>query len=528
MIKKYLTKFNNDTEYNNFIFSNDIIKPNVSSVNHQIHFGFDFSENLYTIDDIKNNSELFANCKFFYEDINKEIILNFKSLNYNEIVSFNEYNIAPYLAKYIGLYINDIRIGELNIDFLLQEFGERKYRIGLMSDVHYNDGTLDTDIGTIDYDGAEYEIDLPNALSVYQNKEDVDFVCSAGDISSNYIVHMLNFKKALETYSPTTKFYSCYGNHDFASAKNEYIPENELYDTTDMNGAQAWNEIMIPKNSDYELHYQDETTDLGKSSFWFEVPIKGTNKSDIYIFLSVNYDNNESYANKILTTESPNIQPLIDYVGFMPSQYNIQLYDNLTLIWFKNLLEQFANKRIFIFTHLFLVHKAGSNNIDNGYYHYGGIGDRWRIQPGSAYCPCGIQFEFLNKLNNEYKNTIWFGGHSHSKWNWQTIDPHININDNEYNIYRPDDNDFIEDMVYLRKSNDPISKSGFNVHIPSTCRPLRINQWYDVAGQDSEGAILDIYEDYVDVRGIVFKEESDTYINKYYPLAQYRINIKAA
>ena len=83
-------------------------------------------------------------------------------------------------------------------------------------------------------------------------------------------------------------------------------------------------------------------------------------------------------------------------------------------------------------------------------------------------------------------------------------------------------------MVYLRKSNEPISKSGFNVHIPSTCRPLRINQWYDVAGQDSEGAILDIYEDYVDVRGIVFKEESDTYINKYYPLAQYRINIKAA
>ena len=134
----------------------------------------------------------------------------------------------------------------------------------------------------------------------------------------------------------------------------------------------------------------------------------------------------------------------------------------------------------------------------------------------------------MNKLNNEYKNTIWFGGHSHSKWNWQTVDPHININDNEYNIYRPDDNDFIEDMVYLRKSNEPISKSGFNVHIPSTCRPLRINQWYDVAGQDSEGAILDIYEDYVDVRGIVFKEESDTYINKYYPLAQYRINIKAA
>jgi hypothetical protein len=294
-----------------------------------------------------------------------------------------------------------------------------------------------------------------------------------------------------------------------------------------MNGAQAWNEIMIPKNSDYEIHYQDETTDLGKSSFWFEVPIKGTNKSDIYIFLSVNYDNNESYANKILTTESPNIQPLIDYVGFMPSQYNIQLYDNLTLIWFKNLLEQFSNKRIFIFTHLFFVHKAGSNNINNGYFHYGGIWDRWKMSETSAYCPCGIQFEFLNKLNNEYKNTIWFTGHSHLKWNWQTVDPNVNINNNEYNIYRPDDNDFVKDMHYLRKSDEPISKSGFNVHIPSTCRPLKLSSGYDIAYGDSEGAIMDIYEDYVDIRGVVFKD-SNEYTNKYYPLAQYRINIKAA
>ena len=528
MIKKYLTKFDDNEEYNNFIYSKDIIEPNVSLVNYQIHFGFDFSENMYYINDIKNNIDLFINCEFFYEDINKEIILNFKSLNYNEIISFNEYNIAPYLAKYIGIYINNIRIGELNIDFLLKEFGERKYRVGLMSDVHYNDGTLDSDIGTVDYDDSEYEIDLPNALSLYQNKEDVDFVCAAGDISSNYIVHMLNFKKTLETYSPTTKFYSCYGNHDFASAKNESIPENELYDTTNMNGVQAWNEIMIPNNSDYEIHYQDETTDFGKSSYWFEVPIKGTDKSDIYVFLSVNYDNDDSTADKVLTIESPNIQSLIDYVGFMPSKYNIQFYDNLTLIWLKNLLEQFNDKRIFIFTHLFFVHKAGSNNIDNEYYHYGGLYDNWRIQETSAYCPCGIQFEFLNKLNNEHKNTIWFTGHSHYKWNWQIVDPNININNNEYNIYRPDDSDFNEDMRYLRKSNNSILKSGFNVHIPSTCRPLKLSEGYDIAGKDSEGAIMDIYEDYVDIRGIIFKEESDTYINQYYPLAQYRINIKAA
>jgi len=524
MIRKHLTKFENNNEYTNFIFSNDIVKPNVSliSTNNTLHFGI--VNEIYSIDDVKTNRQLFENCEFFYEDIDKEIILNFKSLNYDEVISFNKYNIAPYLAKYIGMYINNVRVGELNIDFLIQDFAERKYRVGLMSDVHYNDGTIDNNLETFEYDGSEYETDLPNALTLYQNKEDVEFICATGDLTSDYIVHLLNFKKVLDTYTPTTNFYSCFGNHDHCSAKNKSIPENELYDTTGMTPADAWNNILTPNNSKYEIHYQDSTTPLGKSSYWFEVPIKDTNKSDIYIFLSVNYDNDLTSATNILTEESPNIQPIIDYVGYMPSKYNLQLYDNLTLIWLKNLLEQFSNKRIFIFNHLFFVHKVGSNNIyDDKYYSYG-IG---KMQEYWAYCPCGIQFEFLNKLNNEYKNTIWFSGHSHLKWNWQTIDPNININNNEYNIYRPDDNDFIEEMCYARKSNTPISKSGFNIHLPSTCRPLKIAPWYEVAGEDSEGAIMDIYEDYVDIRGVVFKD-SNEYTNKYYPLAQYRINIKAA
>ena len=529
MLKKYLTSFNDDNEYNDFIFSQELITPNVSLIKaiNKINFGIKHNYE-YTIKEIEELKNQFINCKFMYEDDNHNIILNFKDIDVTEVLSFNEYNFVPFLARHIGVYNNGIKIGNIDITNKLQPFEERKYRVGLMSDIHYNDGTLDSDIGTYDYDGAEYEKDLPNALSVYQNKEDVEFICAAGDVSSNYIVHMLNFRKMLDTYAPTTNFYSCFGNHDFASAKNESIPDNELYDTTNMDGAIAWNNILTPNNSKYELHYQDDTTELGKSSYWFEVPIEGTNKSDIYLFLSVNYNNNDSTATQLLTEDSPYIQELIDYVGFMPSKYNLQLYDNQTLLWFKSLLEQFSNKRIFIFTHQFFVHKAGSNNIDNGYYHYGGIGDRWRIQTTSAYCPCGIQFEFLNKLNNEYKNTIWFTGHSHLKWNWQTVDPNVNINNNEYNIYRPDDNDFVENMHYLRKSNDPISKTGFNIHLPSTSRPLKLSSGYDVAGQDSEGAIMDIYEDYVDIRGIVFKEGGDEYINKYYPLAQYRINIKAA
>jgi len=144
---------------------------------------------------------------------------------------------------------------------------------------------------------------------------------------------------------------------------------------------------------------------------------------------------------------------------------------------------------------------------------------------------CGIQFEFLNKLNNEYKNTIWFTGHSHYKWAWQNDDKYINITNTEFCYNAPDDTDFNETNRYLIKS--PITtrteKTGYNVHIPSTCRPLPTNIYgYTVAAGDSEGAIMDIYEDYVDIRGIIFKENYEEYKNKYYPLAQYRINIPAA
>ena len=470
--------------------------------------------------------------QFKYEDINNIPLDNFEDIKYNELFKFNEYGISPYLAKKIGVYNGSKRIGELSLGNLSNNFGERKYRVGLMSDVHYNDETIDTDNGTYTDDGSQYREDLINALSLYQNKEEVKFMCVAGDLSSDSIKHILNFKQALNNYSPTTNLYSCFGNHDFRSASYDVDSQigsnyNEIgLNIEDKTRLEAWNSLITPENSEYVLHYQDETTEYGKTSYWFEVPIEGTNKSDIYIFLSVNYGygNETTIANLQLTEESPNIQPLIDYVGFMPSKYNIQFYDNLTLIWFKELLEQFSDKRIFIFTHQFFSHKAGSNNADNKYSY---AGDYWRITEESAYCLCGIQFEFLNKLNNEYPNTIWFTGHSHYKWSWQTIDSYININNNEYNIYRPDDEDFIEHKRYLRKNDESIGKSGYNVHLPSTARPLKITDWYDVGRRDSEGAIVGVYEDYVDIRGIIFKENYEEYSNKYYPLAQYRINIPA-
>lgn len=503
----------------------DYIFNELSSINILGTFIENNSFKQYTKNDL-------TNCIFYYEDNTNNIISNYKSLSFNELCSFNEYSIAPYLAEKIGVYLNNDRIGEITLGHLKVNYNQRLYRVGLSSDWHYDDTTFDEDPYTVTESWTEYDKDALNALDFYENNEDVKFICSAGDITTNYIVHILNFEKLLEEHSPNTHFYSCFGNHDYCCSQDNYNEEELInigFNIEGKTSASIWNDIFTNHHKwSYELHYQNLNTDLGKSSYWFEVPIQGTNKSDIYLFLSVNYNNRGASATEHLSLDDPYLQDIIDYVGYKPNEYDLQFYDNETLIWLKNILEEYKEKRIFIFTHQFFIHKAGSNNINpENYFQYGGEYDTWRRNPESTYCLFGLQFEFLNKLNNEYKNTIWFTGHSHYKWNWQTIDPHININDNEYNIYREEDNNFKK--LYLRKSNEPIGKSGFNVHLPSISRPIEISSYNAVIGNESEGGVMDVYEDYVDIRGIVFKDNNtpNNYCNKYYPLANYRINIKA-
>ena len=130
---------------------------------------------------------------------------------------------------------------------------------------------------------------------------------------------------------------------------------------------------------------------------------------------------------------------------------------------------------------------------------------------------------------NKYKNSIWFTGHSHYSWLWQTRDKNISICAHDSNFIEGDDSNGapigqIEVTGYK-------CDSAFNVHLPSLARPLKLgangdsyNNVLDAKG--SEGAIMDVYDDYVDIRGIIFKKsDSDEYINKYCPIATYRIPI---
>lgn len=499
--------------------------------------------------------ELSNNEICLYINFKGQVIDNFLPITNDDLKSFNIYNIAPYNAYAIAIYNkneNNKPIGYpkgyILLDKLKQIFDKRLYRVGLCSDIHYNDATAgDNDPSTFTDDGSEFYADSINCLTYYQNKEEVDFIAVAGDVGTDSINHDRNFKLLMDNYSPTTPLYSCYGNHDYCAAnKDPYeIIEDSGTGLGNIGRREYWNTIMVPNESKYELHHLDNDIDSkGYASYWFEVPIEGTNKSDIYIFLSVDYFvsnenientmgwgpslaqhiisyNDDDFINEVFEYVYNNDIDAINNRSENSKQYDYQFYNCEALIWFKNILEQHPNKRIFIFTHQFFAHKTGNNN-SGSYYCY--AGDNWRISRADnghgAYCLSGIQFEFLNKLNNLYPNTIWFTGHSHYKWEWQHIDTDINISNIEYAYVDPTSEEYEinQNKRYLRSSNNEVinRNTGYNIHLPSTCRPIpEYSEGYSISGESSQGAIMDIYENYVDIRGIIFKESSVSHNNEY-------------
>lgn len=159
--------------------------------------------------------------------------------------------------------------------------------------------------------------------------------------------------------------------------------------------------------------------------------------------------------------------------------------------WLEEKLEEYRNERCFVFTHLFFPEKAGNFK---------------KIYPSNNWLG-GEQLTKLLELNEHYLNTVWFSGHSHWKWYLQKYE-------DKANVYRSYD-----------ENGNPTC--GWCVHIPSCASPIdsdgtssRVSK-----GLESEGGIVDVYEDCIVIRGMVFKDTNDTtYTNLYLPVAQYKLD----
>lgn len=159
-------------------------------------------------------------------------------------------------------------------------------------------------------------------------------------------------------------------------------------------------------------------------------------------------------------------------------------YDSDNIAWLEEKLEEYKDERCFVITHLFFPDRAGNLNY---------------IYPVSNYLQ-GEQHDKLAALCDKYVNTIWFSGHSHWKWALQKYQDRANI--------------------YRSYNEDGSPASGWCVHISSCANPGKSDGVSSRDGDllESEGAILHIYDDHVDILGIDFMK------GKYLPIASYSLN----
>lgn len=151
---------------------------------------------------------------------------------------------------------------------------------------------------------------------------------------------------------------------------------------------------------------------------------------------------------------------------------NGNMFSEGELQWLYQTLEYNRDKRCFVFFHVFPWGDSGN--------------------PGDLYWTDffqGTQKTVFQSLLKHYKNTVFFHGHSHTKFKLQAVD---------------------------EKANYSTACGYRSVHIPSLAVPRDIvgEELHDIYG-DSEGYVVDVYENGVHLRGRDFAGE------KYLPIASY-------
>lgn len=172
-------------------------------------------------------------------------------------------------------------------------------------------------------------------------------------------------------------------------------------------------------------------------------------------------------------------------------EFTSSTYYDADITWLGNKLEAYKNDRCFVFTHMFFPDYAGNLN---------------RIYPSGNWLS-GPQLTSLKNLIDSYPRSYWFSGHSHWKWYLQKY----------------------QDKANIYPTSNSGRTTGWAVHIPSCASPIDSDGTSRVSMPlQSEGGVVDVYEDYVDIRGIEFKGPSDSDYNmKYIPVAQYRLYTEA-
>lgn len=330
------------------------------------------------------------------------------------------YTAIPEDAETVVIERNGVIIGSQEIpEEKKADFGELLYSFGALSDPHF-----------CRYGYPVFDTTLmtfPNALS-FLNAFDVDLVAMSGDLSSSGTEEA--FKK-VNGFASQFDFpvLTCTGNHD---VHDDWSLDNwHKYINTGVYGEEKLAGVVEVADNELDFVYEHE--------------------GDVFIFLSQFAWDYRHEDSRILKDEQ--------------------------LDWLEEKLENYKNDRVYLFFHTFLNAPDGTPMGEGNLLTSKGVYYDLAFTSGT---PDEVRFRSLVK---EYKNVIFFNGHSHWKFELQSLNPNLNITD--YN-----------------------GEYCTMVHIPSVGSPRYVKDdskdYSERFLRNSEGYLVNVYNDKIVLKGIEF------------------------
>ena len=219
-----------------------------------------------------------------------------------------------------------------------------------------------------------------------------------------------------------------------------------------------------------------------------KIPVYTTTGNHDCTKKGINLELWERYTGKPLIYEKTvEVNGMVEHFLFLGmKRWNFkEAYYDEHIDWLEKKLQEYEGERCYVITHLFFPERAGNLN---------------GIYPPKNWLR-GPQLERLENLCKKYHNSIWFSGHSHWEWQLQKYQDRANIH-KDYENGQP--------------------ASGWSVHVPGCGCPITSDGTTRVNNPPaSEGALIQVYKDHINVVGVDLKN------GKYLPIATYRLDTPA-
>ncbi len=298
------------------------------------------------------------------------------------------------------------------------------YSFGALSDLHFNRYNASLS-------GDDAMLTFPNALN-FLDLFDISLVGMSGDISNSGELDSFEKFSAISSRYDFPVF-TCTGNHDVSS---KYTLENwQMYVNSGVYGEDKREGVLNVSDNGMDFVYGGSEA-----------------HGDKFIFLSqYRWDYNKE-TSRILT--------------------------DAQLDWLALQLETYKDSTVYLFFHTFMANADGDKNTGEGNL-INNVGNTYDL----VFTQGTADEARFRALLKEYKNVIFFNGHSHWAFDMQKLNPVLNITDydGEYAT-----------LVHISSVSSPRRTSENN---------LATTEWNM---RSSEGYVAAVYDDYIVLTGCDF------------------------